>query len=171
VEAEQALPSPIEPIALAWLADLLADLESALAERAPTDDERARLRAELPQLRAAIAGWTDLLHRRASGDATDEVWTAARRLTGNMPAELDFGQGDAEADRPGVLPFVDRSSVPGKILFAQVSRAMQPDPFRDAVSTLGDVDQAELTRLEREERANADRAVASIDVCLRALGE
>jgi hypothetical protein len=162
-------PANLEPIAIGWLADLVAEIESALGARVPTGVERTRLLSTLPQLRNAVNSWIGILDAKASGeDVTDSVWLSARELTHALPAELEPRR--PEPDREGVLPHVARNSMAGEILFAQMSRAFEPDPFRDAVSALGDVEPSEVTRLAHEARTNADRASRSIDACLRVLG-
>jgi hypothetical protein len=59
--------------------------------------------------------------------------------------------------------------VAGRVLVARQSRAMESDPFRDAASALSDADAAGVVGLAGVARDNADRAIRSIDACLRLL--
>jgi hypothetical protein len=168
VPFRDASAADLEPIAIGWLADLLAQLETALATRTPNELERSFLLSSLPRLKDAISDWVHLLETQASGeDVADSVWSVMRKLTGTVPAELALG--GREPDAASVMPRVARDSVAGQILFARMSRAMEPDAFRDAAAALESAGPDELARLVRAGQANAERATRSIDACLGTL--
>lgn len=167
VEYRDDLAPELKPIAIGWVADLVDELEAALRSRTPSDRERSVLLTTLPQLSDGIVDWVGLLESQASGgDATDSVWLAVRKLLDNLPAKLESPW---DPEPAGVFPTVAPNSVAGRVLVSRQSRAMESDPFRDAASALSDADAAGVVALAGVSRDNADRAIRSIDACLRLL--